>query len=99
MPLYSALVLAIPDDEETGKLWRWLLGMLIIFLAQVFGLAAEILKDLAFGMEATRAQLGFSVFGHEMLALAYQLGYRILPSLAPIMIWAAQFRHQVADFR
>lgn len=97
VPLYSALVLAIPDDEETGKLGHWLLGMLILFLLQVFGLAAEILKDLAFGMEAARVQMGFSAFGHEMLALAYQLGYLILPSLAPIMIWAGQFRRQVPD--
>ena len=98
VPLYSALVLAAPG-EDAVKMGRWMVGMLILFLAQVFGLATEILKDLTFGIEAARAQLNLSAFEYEMVALAYQLGYLILPPLAPILIWAMQFRRQVADFR
>jgi len=97
VPLYSALVLAAPG-EDAEKMGRWILGMLILFLAQVFGLATEILKDLTFGIEAARAQLGLSSFGNDVLALAYQVGYLILPPVTPLVVWASQFRRQLADF-
>lgn len=92
VPLYTALVLATPGDYGT-KVMRWLIGNIILLAVQVFGVSAEILKLLAFevGDEAS-AMLGFSAWGYEAVALAYQLGSLILPPVVPIMIWFGQFQ-------
>jgi hypothetical protein len=95
VPFYTALVLASSGHEST-RLGYWIIGMLILFLVQVFGLAAEITKVLAFNInDEARERLGFSALGYEGLALAYQFGYLILPAVSPILIWISQFRHQL----
>ncbi|NEX19526.1 hypothetical protein G3480_04225 [Thiorhodococcus mannitoliphagus] len=91
VPFYTALVIATPADEA-AKLMRWLLGMLILTMVQVFGISTEILKVIAFqlGEQGTSA-LDFSPWGYEALALAYQLGFLIMPAVVPIMLWLGQF--------
>ncbi|MCB1782281.1 MAG: hypothetical protein KDJ34_19765, partial [Candidatus Competibacteraceae bacterium] len=37
-------------------------------------------------------QMGTTPFTRELLALAYQLGYLILPAMTPILLWAAFHR-------
>jgi len=37
-------------------------------------------------------QMGTTPLTRELLALAYQLGYLILPAVTPILIWAAFHR-------
>ncbi|RKT44439.1 hypothetical protein BDD21_1821 [Thiocapsa rosea] len=92
LPLYTALVLAAPETER-DKILAWLVGALVLILVQVFGIGAEILKVIAFGLGAEgRAYLALDGFGENALALAYQLGYLILPPVAPIMLWMFQFR-------
>ena len=72
---------------------RWFVGMLLLIPIQVWGISTSIIKTLAFdlGPEA-RAQLGFAPWGYNLIALAYQFGYLILPPVAPIAIWLGQFR-------
>ena len=72
---------------------RWLWGMLVLFGVQIFGVSTEILKILAFGagVEAQKL-LGFSAWGYEFLALAYQLGFLVLPPVVPVMLWFGQFQ-------
>ena len=41
---------------------------------------------------AIAEQMGTTPLTRELLALAYQLGYLILPAVAPILIWAAFHR-------
>jgi hypothetical protein len=67
--------------------------MLVLLGVQVFGIVTDILKVSAFdaGPEA-RTLLGFSAWGFECLALAYPLGFLILPPVAPIAIWFGQFQ-------
>ena len=96
LPLYTALVFAAPGTEHE-KLGHWMLGVSILFLTQVFGVSAEIIKDLVFSLETARQQLGSSALGREVIALAYQLGYLILPSLAPVGMWVVQFRRYLAE--
>lgn len=92
VPLYTALVLATPGDD-TKKLLRWLLGMLILGVVQTFGIAAETLKVIAFQLgEPGAMALALPSWGNEVLVLAYQLGSLILPSVVPIMLWLVQFR-------
>jgi hypothetical protein len=91
VPLYTALVLAT-DADDWARILRWLVGMAVLLAAQVFGISTEILKIVAFQFGPDgRAALGFEPWGYEILALAYQLGYLILPPVLPIMMWLGQF--------
>ena len=95
VPFYTALVLAAPG-HDSKTFGYWIIGMLILFLVQLFGLAAEITKVLAFNInDEARERLGFSALGYEGLALVYQFGYLILPVVSPVLIWISQFRHQL----
>ncbi len=98
VPLYTALVLATPA-EDGAKILRWVIGMSILLAVQVFGIGTEILKILAFdiGGEQARELMGFSAWGYEGLALAYQLGFLILPSVVPIMTWFGQFQDALPE--
>ena len=98
VPLYTALLLAMPAGDA-GKVLRWLVGMVLLTAVQVFGIAIEILKVLAFQLnDEARTLLGFAAWGYEGLALSYQIGYLILPPVAPIVIWFAQFRPELSAF-
>lgn len=89
LPLYSALILASPSDE--GQKWfRWLVGLVILQLVQVWGVSFHILKTLLFNLgPEVGAQLSFGPWGMNAVALGYQFGYLILPAVAPLVIWIA----------
>ncbi|TDR48783.1 hypothetical protein DFR29_101407 [Tahibacter aquaticus] len=89
LPLFFGLCLATPQEEER----RWgqmILGCLAIWLAQAFGLVADSLKVLALnsGPETAAAVLaaGLNV---NAIALCYQFGYLILPTVVPAALWLA----------
>jgi hypothetical protein len=91
VPLYTALVLAT-DADDGRRVVHWLLGMAVLLAVQVFGISTEILKVIAFQLGPDGADaLDFAPWGYDALALAYQLGYLILPPVVPIMIWLGQF--------
>ncbi len=88
-PLLLALTLAAPT-MLSEKLYRAVMGGLLLLPVPVWGIACEALKVLVFGMDpAIATQMGTTPLARELLALSYQLGYLILPAVAPILIWAA----------
>lgn len=92
LPLLLALTLAAPVPAGE-KLFRGVIGGLLLIPVPVWGLACEALKVLVFDMDpAIAAQMGTTPVTRELLALAYQLGYLILPAVTPILIWAALHR-------
>ena len=92
LPLLLALTLAAPTAWGE-KLYRAVMGGLLLLPVPVWGVACEALKTLVFNMDPTVAlQMGTTPLTRELLALAYQLGYLILPAVAPILIWAALHR-------
>ncbi|MFZ1828309.1 MAG: exosortase H-associated membrane protein [Candidatus Competibacteraceae bacterium] len=92
LPLLLALTLAAPTDIG-DKLYRTMMGSMVFMLIPVWGIACDALKVLVFQMEpAIAEQMGTTPLTRELLALAYQLGYLILPAVAPILIWAAFHR-------
>ena len=96
IPLYTALVLAAPADGY-NKIWAWIVGLLILLLIQTFGVSTDMLKILAFHVgEDARAHLAFSQIGYEATAIAYQIGYLILPAVSPLLLWVWQFRRFVS---
>jgi len=97
LPLLLALTLAAPT-EIGEKLYRGVMGGLLLIPVPVWGIACEALKALVFQMEpAIAVQMGATPLMRELLALAYQLGYLILPAVTPVLIWAAFHRDFLSE--
>lgn len=87
LPLFAGLVMATPlrGRQRAAQL---AIGIVVIWLAQSFGVIAESLKSI--GMDAGPAgseavqRAGLPL---EMIALCYQFGYLILPALVPAALW------------
>lgn len=85
LPLYFALFIASGNQRHWGKL---LLGALILVPIQTWGICFDILKQVAISAgPAVSSQAGFSDLQRDVIALCYQLGYLILPTLAPVVVW------------
>ena len=89
LPLFFGLALATPLEEER----RWgqmAIGALVIWLAQTFGLVADALKTFALGSGAqTAAAASAAGLSPDLVALCYQFGYLILPTVVPAALWLA----------
>lgn len=97
IPLYTALVLAAPG-EDAIRAARWLMATLLLFGLQIFGVMTNVLKILLLDLHAqSAAVLSLPGWGNELLAIAYQFGYLILPPVAPIVLWVGQFQTQLAE--
>ena len=97
LPLFTALAIAVPGEE--GAKWRtWSWGLPWLFMAQVWGVSFDTLKTLLFGIGPEAPNLvGFSAWQTELVALGYQLGFLILPSVLPIAIWFVLYRDYLAS--
>lgn len=91
LPLFCALYLA----GGAGRRWRrLLLGILFLLPFQIWGICFDLLKQAAITAgPGVAAQLGFEPWQRELIALSYQLGALIFPSLAPVVVWLALERH------
>lgn len=87
LPLFAALLLASGEAKRWRKL---LLGALILIPFQAWGICFDLLKQVAItaGPDVA-AQTGFSPWQREIIALGYQLGTLILPTVAPVALWLA----------
>ena len=83
LPLYLALLIAARSKKILRKL---LAGYLFLLLPQTFSLYFDILKQfiVAGGNPAT---LGIAQWQMEGIALGYQFGALLLPTLAPVVLW------------
>ncbi len=87
MPLLTALIAATPENWG-DKLRHWGLGMLLLLLAQVWGVCFDMLVHLSMMMgDEVSQRMGFSSLQLEGIALGYQFGYLMLPPLAPVVAW------------
>lgn len=83
LPLYLALLIAARSKKILRKA---LAGYVILLLPQTFSLCFDILKQfLVFGGSPT--VLGIAQWQMEGIALGYQFGALLLPTLAPVMLW------------
>jgi hypothetical protein len=70
--------------------WKIVAGLALLLPFQGFGLAFDFLAQVGIGLgPAVSAQTGFTSWQREAIALGYQVGSVILPSLAPVIVWAA----------
>jgi hypothetical protein len=85
LALFVALMLA------SRSRWRAILGgSAILLVFQAWGIAFDFLSQLApsLGMQAA-AQAGALDWRREAIALGYQVGALLFPSLMPAVLWAA----------
>lgn len=97
IPLYTALVLASPGEDATRAV-RWVVATLLLFSFQIFGVVTNALKILLLDLQSeSAAVLSLPGWGNELLVIAYQFGYLILPPVAPIVLWVGQFQDQLGE--
>jgi hypothetical protein len=84
-----ALFVAMMLGSRRG--WRPLLaGSAMLLPFQGWGIAFDLLSQLAINLGPDIAVLaGLADWRREAIALGYQVGALMLPSLAPVMLWAA----------
>lgn len=87
LPLFAGLVMATPN-EKWRRAKQMLVGLLVLWLVQAFGVVCEALEIIGIkgGAEGAAAMhhAGISL---DAIALCYQFGYLILPPLVPAVLW------------
>jgi hypothetical protein len=89
LPLLVGLVLATPMPVRQ-RLFQCVIGIPVIWLAQAFGAVSESLKLVTIDAGQAGADAALRAgLPLNLIALCYQLGYLILPSLVPALLWIA----------
>lgn len=86
-PLFMALVFSVKGCYSE-KIWHVFIGYFITLLAQIWGVCFDIIRHLLYefnGMYA--AYFEFTSFEKMLISLSSQLGFLLLPSLVPIILW------------
>ncbi|HLX24305.1 MAG TPA: exosortase H-associated membrane protein [Usitatibacter sp.] len=93
LPLFLALMLASKASWR-----RILLGVAVLLPFEAWSVAFDALTQIAIrsGFEVT-VRSGYSAWGREVLALGYQLGALIFPTVAPIITWGFLERRFIAE--
>ena len=85
LALFVALMLA-----ARAGFWKTLAGVAMLLPFQGWGIAFDFLAQVGIKLgPAVAAQAGVSGWRVEAIALGYQVGALILPSLVPVVMWAA----------
>ena len=93
-PLLAALLLA-----ARTRRWWWKLpaGLLALVPFQAWGICFSWLLQVAVvAADQTRAQTQFGPWHTNLIAAGFQLGFLILPTLAPVLLWLAFDRSVMA---
>lgn len=94
MPLLAALVIA---SWPRGWWWKLLLGLAVLVPFQAWGICAEWLLQVAlYSGPAPARQAGFGPVSANLIGAGYQLGFLMFPTLAPVLVWLAFDRKQLA---
>ena len=88
LAFFLALALA-----ERVRWWKILAGTIALLPFQSFGIAFDFLAQVGIQLGPDiSAQAGLFGWRAEAIALCYQIGVLIFPSLVPVVIWAASSR-------
>jgi hypothetical protein len=87
-----ALFLALALAARESRRWRAIVaGIAVLALLPAWGVAFDALKQLQAGPEL-QPFLGWAPAAREAVALGYQVGSLLLPTLAPIALWVGASR-------
>lgn len=90
LPFYATLHFATQKEEY---LWDFVMGVMVLYPLILLGLVCLCLKDLMVNLGAAFfEQPGVFVPDGNLIALLYQLNVLIVPTVAPIVLWAWQNR-------
>jgi hypothetical protein len=84
LPLFVALLLASRGRQLVR---RALAGYALLLIPQTFSLVFGVLKQIMANAAGGAAQLGIAQWQMEGIALGYQFGALLLPTLAPAALW------------
>ncbi|MEO8104550.1 MAG: exosortase H-associated membrane protein [Betaproteobacteria bacterium] len=88
LALFIALMLA-----ERAAWWKMVVGSVALLPFQSLGIAFDVLAQVGIRLgPEVAAQAGVGGFRLEVIALGYQLGILIFPTLLPIVFWAVASR-------
>jgi hypothetical protein len=87
LPFFLALMLA---SRPRAKAWKIAVGLAVLLLLAGIGVGFDALKSLASLAAPSGSPLfEFSQAKREAIALGYQLGALIVPSVLPVAMWVA----------
>jgi len=96
LALFIAMLLATPD-KWSNKLQNIYIGALILIMVQVWGVTFDAMITFVFKLGRSIGEtMGTTEFTRELIALSYQLGYLVLPSVTPILLWFTMYQDQLA---
>ncbi|QJR14946.1 exosortase H-associated membrane protein [Usitatibacter palustris] len=81
--LFVALSLASAMSRRAGPM---AIGAIVLLIAPAWGVTFDILRQLS-AVHELAPYLALSSFGREGIALGYQVGSLLLPTLLPIALW------------
>ena len=85
LAFFAALMLA-----SRAQAWKLLLGVAALLPFQAWGIAFDFLVQVGVKLgPGVSAQAGLIGWKREAIALGYQLGALIFPTLVPVVLWAA----------
>lgn len=85
LPMLLALLLA---SRAHGTWWKFPAGALVMWPLQAWGVVFDFLIQVgAHYARFSTPITGFTPFQVDLFGVAYQLGYLVLPTLAPVMLW------------
>lgn len=97
VPLFFALLMAT-DLDPWERTRQGAIALPVLWLAQAFGMITGALKLVAFDAGAPgMAAAQVAGLPPNVAAFAYQFGYLILPSVAPVLLWMVLNRHFIGS--
>ena len=92
VPLLIGLILVTPLSSRQ-RLLQIGIGLMILIPQQIYGVCVDLLQKLVFlGTPETAAVILSQGLSKNVIALAYQFGYLMLPPVVPIMTWVIMNR-------
>jgi len=89
LPLIFGMVMSMPMPVRR-RLLQLLVGSFAIALVQTWGVVFESIKTAMFSMgPEAGARIVEAGFNPTVVAFCYQMGYLVLPSLVPVVLWVA----------
>ncbi|MDY0251329.1 MAG: exosortase H-associated membrane protein [Pseudomonas sp.] len=85
LAFFIALMLAV-----SSKGWQILVGIIVLLLFQSWGVSFDLLAQIGIRLGPDVAtQAGILDWHREAIALSYQMGSLIFPTLIPIILWVS----------
>lgn len=89
LPVMFGLVMSTPMAARRRAI-QLLVGFCAVVLVQTWGVCFESLKTAMFSMgPVAGAKIVEAGFNPTVVAFCYQMGYLVLPSLTPVILWVA----------